>query len=169
MSDCQIFHPHLTCLTYLPPAIRIGVGPQDPVVESCFPLTIPGEMDPFEQLYRQHAPAVRAYLASRLTLIPTMAKECRKFGISLILASQQARDFQPDVFSAIANYLVLRLAEPDARVLVRNVATSNQAQLLTDRIKQMERFHALYFSEQYKRPRWIRLAHPYATQQQPTG
>ena len=110
-----------------------------------------------------------AHRASRLTLIPTMAKECRKFGISLILASQQARDFQPDVFSAIANYLVLRLAEPDARMLVRNVATSSQAQLLTDRIKQMDRFHALYFSEQHKRPRWIRLANPGTIPEQSDG
>ncbi len=31
-----------------------------------------------------------AHRAARLQLIPTMAKECRKYGISLVLASQEA-------------------------------------------------------------------------------
>jgi len=52
-----------------------------------------------------------AHRAARLKLIPTMAKECRKYGISLVLASQEARDFDISLFSAIANYLVLRLNE----------------------------------------------------------
>jgi len=97
-----------------------------------------------------------AHRAAKLTLIPTMAKECRKYGISLVLASQEARDFNVSLFSAIANYLVLRLTETDAKALVRNVASSDQERMLIDRIKQMERFKALYFSEARKKP--IRLA-----------
>lgn len=34
-----------------------------------------------------------AHRAAGLKVIPTMAKECRKYGISLIVASQEARDF----------------------------------------------------------------------------
>jgi DNA polymerase III delta prime subunit len=93
-----------------------------------------------------------AHRAARLPLIPTMAKECRKYGISLVLASQEARDFNVSLFSAIANYLVLRLTEVDAKALVRNVATSDQERMLIDRIKQMERFRAFYFSEGLKKP-----------------
>ena len=89
-----------------------------------------------------------AHRAAKLSLIPTMAKECRKYGVSLVLASQQATDFQTSVFSAIANYLVLRLTEADARTLVRNVAGSAQQRSLVDQIKQMDRFKALYFSSQ---------------------
>ena len=88
-----------------------------------------------------------AHRAGRLKLIPTMAKECRKYGISLVLASQEARDFHTSVFSAIANYLVLRLTETDAKALVRNVADSRQQRALVDRIKQIERFKALFFRE----------------------
>ena len=88
-----------------------------------------------------------AHRASGLELIPTMAKECRKYGISLVLASQEAKDFHSSVFSAIANYLVLRLTEADAKVLTRNVADSRQERALIDRIKQMDRFKALYFTE----------------------
>jgi len=98
-----------------------------------------------------------AHRAARLRLIPTMAKECRKYGVSLVLASQEAKDFHPSLFSAIANYLVLRLTETDAKALVRNVASSDQERALIDKIKQMERFRALYFSEGRKRPALVCL------------
>lgn len=98
-----------------------------------------------------------AHRAAKLALIPTMAKECRKYGISLVLASQEARDFNISLFSAIANYLVLRLTETDAKVLVRNVASSDQERALIDRIKQMDRFKALYFCEGKKRPASVSL------------
>jgi len=98
-----------------------------------------------------------AHRAARLTLIPTMAKECRKYGISLVLASQEARDFHVSLFSAIANYLVLRVTEADAKALVRNVASSDQERALIDKNKQMERFKALYFCEQQKKPSFVAL------------
>ena len=99
-----------------------------------------------------------AHRASRLKLIPTMAKECRKYGISLVLASQEARDFDTSVFSAIANYLVLRSTDTDAKFLVRNVANSRQERALIDRIKQMDRFKALYFGEGKSRPSHVALS-----------
>jgi DNA polymerase III delta prime subunit len=98
-----------------------------------------------------------AHRAARLTLIPTMAKECRKYGISLVLASQEAHDFHTSLFSAIANYLVLRVTETDAKVLVRNVSSSDQERTLIDKIKQMEKFRALYFTEQRKKPSPVAL------------
>ena len=64
-----------------------------------------------------------------------------------MVASQEAKDFHTSLFSAIANYLVLRLNEPDAKVLVRNVASSDRERVLVDKIKDMDRFHAMYFSE----------------------
>jgi hypothetical protein len=98
-----------------------------------------------------------AHRAAGLRLIPIMAKECRKFGISLVLASQEAKDFNVSLFSAIANYLVLRLTEADAKVLVRNVASSQQERVLIDKIKQMGRFKALYFCEGKTRPSPVAL------------
>ena len=98
-----------------------------------------------------------AHRAARLRLIPTMAKECRKYGISLVLASQEARDFNVSVFSAIANYLVLRLTETDARFLVRNVSNSRQERALIDRIKQIERFKGLFFTESRSQPSTVNL------------
>jgi len=98
-----------------------------------------------------------AHRAARLRLIPTMAKECRKYGISLVVASQEAKDFNISLFSAIANYLVLRLNEADAKALVRNVASSDQERGLVDKLKQMDRFKALYFCEGRKKPSPVNL------------
>ena len=99
-----------------------------------------------------------AHRAAGLKLIPTMAKECRKYGISLVLASQEAKDFDVSVFSAIANYLVLRLTEADAKSLVRNVSSSQQERVLIDKIKQMDRFKALYFCESKSKPSSVALS-----------
>ena len=99
-----------------------------------------------------------AHRAANLTLLPTMAKESRKYGISLVVASQEARDFNISLFSAIANYLVLRVTETDAKALVRNVASSNQERVLIDRLKQLGRFHGLYFSEGKTRPAMVKLS-----------
>ena len=98
-----------------------------------------------------------AHRAAGLKLIPTMAKECRKYGISLVLASQEAKDFNLSLFSAIANYLILRLTEADARALIRNVASSQQERSLIDKIKQMDRFKALHFCEGKSRPSSVNL------------
>ncbi len=86
-----------------------------------------------------------------------MAKECRKFGISLVLASQEAKDFNVSLFSAIANYLLLRMTEADAKALMRNVASSDQERALIDKNKQMDRFKALYSCEGKKKPSPIAL------------
>jgi len=98
-----------------------------------------------------------AHRAARLKLIPTMAKECRKYGISLVLASQEAKDFNASLFSAIANYLVLRMNEADAKAFMRNVASSDQERMLVDKIKQMDRFKAIYFSEGNRKPSQVDL------------
>lgn len=36
-----------------------------------------------------------AHRAAKLKLIPTMVKECRKYGIAFVVASQEAKDFDP--------------------------------------------------------------------------
>ena len=99
-----------------------------------------------------------AHRASRLRLLPTMAKECRKFGLSLVLASQEVRDFDPSLFSAIASYLALRVTENDARTVARMVASSDVEKRIIDRLKQIPKYTALFFTEGSTRPTTVALA-----------
>jgi len=98
-----------------------------------------------------------AHRAARLKLIPTMAKECRKYGISFVLASQEVRDFDQSLFNAVATYLILRLTENDAKVAAKLIAPSDQINRYTDRIKHMPRYNALFFGEAMNRPTHIEL------------
>lgn len=97
-----------------------------------------------------------AHRAGKLKLVPTMAKESRKFGISMIVASQEAKDFSDSLYAAIANYLVLRVTETDAKALARNVVLSAEANSIAGRLKSLEKYTAMFFSEG-RRPTTIRL------------
>jgi len=98
-----------------------------------------------------------AHKASKLTLIGRMGKECRKYGISLIVASQEVKDFSPSLFAAVSNYLLLRLTDTDARVAAKNVAPADTVIRVTDRLKSMPKHHAMFFSEGSARPEIISL------------
>ena len=98
-----------------------------------------------------------AHKASKLKLIPTMAKECRKYGIAFVVASQEARDFDEGLFAAISNYLILRVTENDAKALARNVLPSENASKMTDRLKQLNKYTALFCSVSAKKPAFLAL------------
>jgi hypothetical protein len=57
-----------------------------------------------------------------------------KFRIYLLIASQESRDFHKALFSAISNYLFLRLTNMDTKILVKNTLPSAQ-QLWADQVK----------------------------------
>ena len=99
-----------------------------------------------------------AHRASRLKLIPTMAKECRKYGLSLILASQETRDFDPSLFSAISTYLCMRVTEQDAKFISRNVVASDIEKQTIDSLKQLDRYKALFFREGDTAPSHVALS-----------
>ncbi len=99
-----------------------------------------------------------AHRAARLKLIPTMAKECRKYGLAMIVASQEAKDFDLSLYSAIANYLILRVTDLDARTLARNVAPSGIERRTADRLKTLPKYEALFFSESQRQPVHLTLS-----------
>ena len=98
-----------------------------------------------------------AHRAAKLKLIPTMAKECRKYGLAMIVASQEAKDFDSSLYSAIANYLILRVTDQDARSLARNVAPSEIERRTADRLKTLPKYEALFFSEGQRQPIHLHL------------
>ena len=70
--------------------------------------------------------------ASRLKLLETMAKECREYGLALLVASQEAR----------------------------NVAPSDQERRVADRLKSLSKFEALSFADGQRVPQHIHLVEP---------
>jgi hypothetical protein len=90
-----------------------------------------------------------AHRASKLSLIPTMAKECRKYGISLILASQEASDFAPELFAAIDSTLVLRVTDESARQIAKNKVVGDMQREVADRMKQLPNYEAIAFGSQF--------------------
>jgi DNA helicase HerA-like ATPase len=98
-----------------------------------------------------------AHRAGRLKLLPTMAKECRKYGLALIVASQEARDFDPGLFAAMGSYLVLRVNDNDARIMSKNAAGSDLQRTIADRLKALPKYEGLFFSESHPRPIQTRL------------
>jgi DNA phosphorothioation-dependent restriction protein DptH len=99
-----------------------------------------------------------AHRAAKLKLIPTMAKECRKFGLALVVASQEVKDFDDSLFTAVASYLSLRVNESDAKKMARVMAPSDKIALYADRIKQTEKYRAWYLTEGMKAPVSTRLS-----------
>jgi DNA phosphorothioation-dependent restriction protein DptH len=99
-----------------------------------------------------------AHRAARLKLIPQFGKECRKFGLTLALASQEARDFDPSLFAAVGNYLVLRVTEADARTLARMTGSTLEERRTADRLKALERYTARFFGEGRSRPASVHLS-----------
>lgn len=99
-----------------------------------------------------------AHRAAKLKLIPTMAKECRKYGLAFVVASQEVRDFDPSLFPAIASYLALRAHEADAKHLANIMAPSDKVRLYTDRIKQMSKFKAWFHAEGMMAPVSVALS-----------
>ena len=96
-----------------------------------------------------------AHRAAKLKLIPTMANEWTKYGLSLIVASQEVKHFDDSMFTAIASYLALRTSEPDARRMAKIFVPSDKLALLTDRIKQLEKYNGWFYSEGMRKPKLI--------------
>jgi hypothetical protein len=119
----------------------------------------------YQDMFRRGRPEIithavifdEAHRAAKLRLIPTMAKECRKYGLAMVVASQEARDFDSSLYSAIANYLILRVTDQDARTLARNVAPSEIERRTADRLKTLPKYEALFFSEDQRQPVHVHL------------
>lgn len=98
-----------------------------------------------------------AHRAARLKLIPQLAKECRKYGLALALASQGAKDFNASLYEAVGSYLALRVTEADAKALARNTGSTADQSRTSDRLKSLEPYTALFFGAASHRPSPVRL------------
>ena len=58
--------------------------------------------------------------------IITLVKEARKYGLGLILSSQETRDFHPSVFANTGTLLALGLEDVDATVMAKNLGLTDK-------------------------------------------
>ena len=77
--------------------------------------------------------------------------------MALALASQEAKDFNDSLFSAVGSYLVLRVTEADARILARKTGSTLEERRVADRMKALDKYTAMFFEEGRSRPVAIRL------------
>jgi DNA helicase HerA-like ATPase len=101
-----------------------------------------------------------AHRGARLTLIPKMMQECRKYGILFMLSSQRIEDFNQGVLDSAGNHLYLRVHHPDARRLASYLAAGGGAGDIAQKLQNLPKYHALYRSEDYQPFAHVRLAEP---------
>lgn len=101
-----------------------------------------------------------AHRVARLTLIPKMMQECRKYGILFALSSQRIEDFNQGVLDSAGNHLYLRVNHPDARRLASYLAAGGGAGDIAQKLQNLHKYHALYRSEDYQPFAHVRLAEP---------
>ncbi len=101
-----------------------------------------------------------AHRASKLKLLPRVAKECRKYGIAMLMASQEVQDFDDSLIQAMGTYVALRVGEADSKGIARYMAPGDQVKIMVDALKTLPKFEAYFFTEGYKVGQHIRLADP---------
>lgn len=70
------------------------------------------------------------YKAS-LTAIERVAKEGRKYGVSLLIASQRPSEISETIFSQCSNFLAMRLTNPDDQAYVRRLLPDTLGNITT--------------------------------------
>lgn len=85
------------------------------------------------------------YKAS-LTAIERIAKEGRKYGVSLLIASQRPSEISETIFSQCSNFLAMRLTNPDDQAYVRRLLPDTLGNL-TDSLPSLEAGEALLIGD----------------------
>lgn len=93
--------------------------------------------------------------AHRLTHDPTVTdliKEARKYGVGLILSSQETRDFDRSVFANTGTLIVLQLEIEDARIMAENLGLvqSNERAATVEIILRQKPGQALVHNNHYQ-------------------
>jgi len=96
-----------------------------------------------------HKYAPRSGLArykSSLSAIERIAKEGRKYGVSLLIASQRPSEISETIFSQCSNFLAMRLTNPDDQSYVRRLLPDTLGNI-TEGLPSLEAGEALLIGE----------------------
>ncbi|WP_339132685.1 MAG: ATP-binding protein [Candidatus Electrothrix sp. GW3-4] len=105
---------------------------------------------PFLLVYEEaHKYAPRSGLArykASLSAIERIAKEGRKYGVSLLIASQRPSEISETIFSQCSNFLAMRLTNPDDQNYVRRLLPDTLGNI-TEGLPSLEAGEALLIGE----------------------
>ncbi|CAG4907784.1 ATP-binding protein [Acidithrix sp. C25] len=87
-----------------------------------------------------------AHLIRNFDRIPRLAREARKYGVSLVLASQRFNDFDDDVTANAGTAVFFKSNEDDARKVAKHIEHSDQQKEIIDMVRSLENHHAIYYS-----------------------
>lgn len=98
-----------------------------------------------------------AHRLSGLKLLAEFAREARKYGIALLLASQRISDFSDDLLSNFGSLMFFKSNEDDAKVAGRYLGNVSEARGWGDQVKALAPHRAVYKSgEASPRTIWSR-------------
>jgi len=75
----------------------------------------------YEEAHKYAPKSERARFRASLTAIERVAKEGRKYGVSLLIASQRPSEISETIFAQCSNFLAMRLTNPDDQAYVRRL------------------------------------------------
>ena len=87
-----------------------------------------------------------AHLIRNFDRIPRLAREARKYGVSLVLASQRFNDFDDDVTANAGTAVFFKSNEEDARKVAKHIEHSDQQKEIVDMVRSLENHRAIYYS-----------------------
>ena len=87
-----------------------------------------------------------AHLIRNFDRIPRLAREARKYGVSLVLASQRFNDFDDDVTANAGTAVFFKSNEDDARKVAKHIEHSDQQKEIVDMVRSLENHHAIYYN-----------------------
>jgi len=100
----------------------------------------------FEEAHKYAPRSDMARYRASLTAIERVAKEGRKYGTSLLIASQRPSEISETIFSQCSNFLAMRLTNPDDQAYVKRLLPDTLGNL-TSGLPSLEAGEALMIGE----------------------
>jgi uncharacterized protein len=75
----------------------------------------------YEEAHKYAPKSELARFRASLTAIERVAKEGRKYGVSLLISSQRPSEISETIFAQCSNFLAMRLTNPDDQAYVRRL------------------------------------------------
>jgi uncharacterized protein len=110
----------------------------------------------FEEAHRYVPKSEAARYSSVKKSIERVAKEGRKYGISLMIVSQRPSEISETIFSQCNNFVAMRLTNPaDQQYISRLLPDSLSA--ITDSLPALEKQEAIVIGDAIPVPSWVKV------------